>query len=75
MFSATLKPKELDMNKDQIKGRVDEVSGKTKAAVGKVLKDGEMVNKGRMEEIAGKARATYGDAKNEVKKEVNKDEA
>jgi uncharacterized protein YjbJ (UPF0337 family) len=61
------------MNKDQIKGRATEVSGKSKAVVGKVLKDGELANKGRMEEVAGKARATYGDAKNAVKKELNKD--
>ncbi len=61
------------MNKDQIKGRATEVSGKTKSAVGKVLKDGELVNKGRLEEVAGKARATYGDAKNEVKKELDRD--
>jgi len=40
------------MNKDQIKGRAEEVSGKAKAAVGKVLKDGELVNKGRLEEVA-----------------------
>jgi len=59
------------MNKDQIKGRAEEVSGKTKAAVGKVLKDGELANKGRVEEVAGKARATYGDAKNELNKSAN----
>lgn len=59
------------MNKDQIKGRAEEVSGKTKASVGKVLKDGELVNKGRVEEVAGKARANYGDAKNELKKDLN----
>jgi uncharacterized protein YjbJ (UPF0337 family) len=59
------------MNKDQIKGRAEEVSGKAKAAVGKVLKDGELVNKGRVEEVGGKARATYGDAKNELKKDQN----
>jgi uncharacterized protein YjbJ (UPF0337 family) len=61
------------MNKDQVKGRAEEVSGKSKAAVGKVFKDGELVNKGRAEEVAGKARATYGDARNEVNKEIKKD--
>jgi uncharacterized protein YjbJ (UPF0337 family) len=59
------------MNKDQIKGRAEEISGKTKAAVGKVLKDGALANKGRAEEVAGKARATYGDARNELKKDVD----
>jgi uncharacterized protein YjbJ (UPF0337 family) len=63
--------KEAQMNKDQIKGRAEEVAGKSKVTVGKVFKDGELANKGRAEEVAGKARATYGDAKNEVKKDVN----
>ncbi len=59
------------MNKDQIKGRAEEVSGKTKAAAGKVLKDGKLIDKGRMEEVAGKARATYGDAKNQLHKDAD----
>jgi len=63
----------IDMNKDQIKGRAEEVSGKTKATVGKVIKNDELTQKGQAEEVAGKARATYGDAKNTVKKEWNTD--
>ena len=59
------------MNKDQVKGRAEEVSGKTKATVGKVLKDGKLTDKGRMEEVAGKARATYGDAKHELNKDAD----
>ena len=63
------------MNKDQIKGRTEEVSGKTKAAVGKVLKDGKLVNKGRAEEVASKGapRHLWRRARNEVNKEVKKE--
>lgn len=57
------------MNKDQVKGRAEQVAGKTKAGIGKVTKDETLKNKGRMEEVAGKARATYGDAKHELDKD------
>ncbi len=57
------------MNKDQIKGRAEEVAGKAKKVVGGVVGDGTLKNKGRAEEAAGKVRATYGDTKDEVKKD------
>jgi uncharacterized protein YjbJ (UPF0337 family) len=57
------------MNKDQVKGRAEEVAGKTKTVVGKVIHDETLKNKGRVEEVAGKARASYGDAKNEIHKD------
>jgi uncharacterized protein YjbJ (UPF0337 family) len=61
------------MNKDQIKGRAEEMAGKTKKVVGKVIDDETLKQKGRVEEAAGKARATYGDVKHDFQKEVNKD--
>jgi uncharacterized protein YjbJ (UPF0337 family) len=57
------------MNNDQIKGRAEELGGKTKKVVGGVLGDGTLKNKGRLEEAKGKVRATYGDAKDQVKKD------
>jgi uncharacterized protein YjbJ (UPF0337 family) len=62
------------MNKDQIKGRMEEGAGKAKKVVGKVAQDDSLKNKGRMQEVAGKARATYGDIKDEWKKEDEKDD-
>jgi len=61
------------MNKDQIKGRVEEVAGKTKKVIGGTFKDEELKQKGRVEEAAGKARATYGDVKSDIKKTLNDD--
>ncbi len=61
------------MNKDQIKGRAEEVAGKTKKVVGGAVRDESLKQKGRVEEAAGKARATYGDAKHDLKKEWDKD--
>ena len=60
------------MNKDQIKGRVDEAAGKTKKVVGKIAQDESPKQKGRAQEVAGKARATYGDTKEEWKKDDDK---
>jgi uncharacterized protein YjbJ (UPF0337 family) len=60
------------MNKDQVKGRAEEVAGKTKKVVGGAVHDESLKNKGRAEEAAGKVRATYGDAKSDIEKEWNK---
>ena len=60
------------MNKDQIKGRAEEVAGKTKKVVGGAVHDEKLKNKGRVEEVAGKARATYGDAKNDLQKDADR---
>jgi uncharacterized protein YjbJ (UPF0337 family) len=57
------------MNKDQIKGRMDEAAGKTKKVVGKIAQDEALKQKGRTQEVAGKARASYGDTKEQWKKD------
>jgi uncharacterized protein YjbJ (UPF0337 family) len=63
------------MNKDQIKGREEELAGKTKKVVGKVIRNEELKDKGRLEEAAGKVRATQGDLKNDLEKEWSKRDA
>ena len=57
------------MNKDQVKGRMDEAAGKAKKVVGNIAKDESLKQKGSIQEVAGKVRATYGDAKEEWKKD------
>ena len=56
------------MNKDQVKGRVDEAAGKVKEVTGKVVGNKKLEEKGKTEEVAGAARAGYGDAKAEIRK-------
>ena len=58
------------MNKDQIKGRAEEVAGAAKKITGKVVGNKGLEEKGRAEKAAGKARAVYGDVKNELNKGV-----
>jgi uncharacterized protein YjbJ (UPF0337 family) len=53
------------MNKDQVKGRVEEATGKVKEVTGKVTGNKTLEEKGKVEEIIGKVRAGYGDAKDE----------
>jgi uncharacterized protein YjbJ (UPF0337 family) len=60
------------MNKDQVKGRAEEIAGKTKKVVGRVVNDESLKQKGRLEEAAGKARAHYGDVKRDLHKEWDK---
>lgn len=54
------------MNKDQIKGRMEEAAGKVKEVTGKVVGNKTLEEKGKVEEVAGKARAGYGDVKSKV---------
>ena len=56
------------MNKDQIKGRVEEAKGKVKVVVGKAVGNKRVEAEGDVEQVAGKVQKTYGDAKNEVSK-------
>jgi uncharacterized protein YjbJ (UPF0337 family) len=57
------------MNKDQVKGRMDEAAGKAKKVVGNITRDESLKQKGRAQELAGRARATYGDTKEEWKRD------
>jgi uncharacterized protein YjbJ (UPF0337 family) len=61
------------MNKDQVKGRAEEVAGKTKKVIGGVVNDQSLKQKGRVEEAAGKARANYGDVKRDLNKDLHDD--
>ena len=59
------------MNKDQVKGRVEEAKGKVKEVTGKVIGNKKLEEKGKVEEIAGKARANYGNVKHDLKRVAN----
>jgi uncharacterized protein YjbJ (UPF0337 family) len=61
---------EQTMNKDQTKGRIDEVKGKVKEIAGVVVGDKELEAKGKVQNIGGKAQAAYGDVKADLKKAV-----
>lgn len=56
------------MNKDQVKGRVQEAKGKVKEVAGKAVGNTRVEAEGDAEQLAGKVQKTYGDAKNELRK-------
>jgi len=60
------------MNKDQVKGRVEQAKGSIKENTGKALGDRELQGEGKVDKAAGKTQATYGDAKEKVKGAVDK---
>lgn len=61
------------MNKEQIKGRVDEAVGKVKETTGRAIDDKALQAKGLAQEVGGKVRATAGDIAEDVK-DANKKE-
>jgi uncharacterized protein YjbJ (UPF0337 family) len=56
----------LNMNKDQIKGRVDEAQGKAKEETGKLLDNKDMEVEGNVQKNVGKAQKGYGDTKKDI---------
>ena len=60
------------MNKDQVKGRVEQVKGSVKEAAGKVVGNEKLKAEGRVDKASGKTQATYGDVKEDVKDAVKK---
>lgn len=51
------------MNKDQVKGRVEEVKGAVKHAAGKAVGNQTLAAKGAAEKAGGQMQASIGDAK------------
>ena len=60
------------MNKDQVKGRVEQAKGAVKETTGKAVGDRNLEGQGKADKAAGKVQSTYGDAKEKVKNAVDK---
>ena len=55
------------MNKDQVKGRVEEAKGKVKEVAGSIIGDKTLESKGKVQKNVGRAQASDGDAKKTLK--------
>ena len=55
------------MNKDQVKGRVEEAKGSVKEVAGKAVGNPNLEAEGKVDQAAGKVQAGYGDAKDKLK--------
>lgn len=58
------------MNKDQVKGRVEEATGKVKEIAGKVVGNKDLEREGVVQGLGGKTQAAVGDLKADIKKIV-----
>jgi uncharacterized protein YjbJ (UPF0337 family) len=58
------------MNKNQIKGRINEAKGKSQEVAGKTVGNKQLQREGKVDKLGGKAEAAYGDLKKEVQRGV-----
>ena len=57
----------MGINKDQVKGRVNEAEGKIKEVAGKLVGNEKLEAEGKVQKNLGKAQARFGDVKKDVK--------
>jgi uncharacterized protein YjbJ (UPF0337 family) len=55
------------MDKDRIKGTVNEIKGSVKEATGKVLNKPTLIGEGRQQKIAGRIQHTVGVARDTIR--------
>ena len=60
------------MNKDQIKGLVEETKGKVNEAAGVILDDKGLEVEGNVQKNDGKVQSGFGDLKEKVKDDIDK---
>jgi uncharacterized protein YjbJ (UPF0337 family) len=60
------------MNKDQVKGRAEDLKGQVKEVTGNALGKDRLKTEGKTDQVAGKSQAAYGDAKEKAKDVIDK---
>jgi uncharacterized protein YjbJ (UPF0337 family) len=60
------------MNKDQVKGRVEEVKGKVKEVAGRTVGNPNLEDRGTIQKVGGTVQKSYGDLKEDVKDGMKK---
>ena len=63
---------EEDMDKQEIKGKVDKAKGWVKEKAGKITDNSKLESEGKADQIKGEARETYGKAKRKAGEIVEK---
>jgi uncharacterized protein YjbJ (UPF0337 family) len=62
----------MGINKDQVEGRAKEAAGKVQEVAGKAVGSTTQQVKGAVNKAAGAAQAKYGDVKNDIKSDMDK---
>ena len=60
------------MNKDQVKGRVEEAKGKIKEVTGHAVGNPDLEDRGTVQKVGGNLQKNYGDLKQDVKDSMTK---
>lgn len=60
------------MNKDQVKGVAEQAKGKLKEAAGDLTGNRQLQQEGRADQVGGSVRKSVGDAKEQVKRGIDK---
>ena len=60
----------MDINKDQVTGRIKEAEGKAKEIVGKIVGNEKLEAKGKIQKSLGVFQAQMGDLKKNVKSAI-----
>jgi len=60
------------MNKDQVQGRATQAKGDIEEGAGKMVGNQKLQGEGLVDQAKGKAQAVYGDAKEQVKKGIDR---
>jgi uncharacterized protein YjbJ (UPF0337 family) len=60
------------MNKDQVKGRIEQAKGAVKETAGKVVGNRKLETDGQIDQATGKTQAAFGDIKEDVKDAVKR---
>lgn len=61
---------EIEMNKDQVKGRVEEAKGKVKEIAGNLVGNKDLELEGKVQNTSGKIQTGFGDFKEDIKKSL-----
>lgn len=60
------------MNKDQVKGVAEQAKGRIKEAAGDLTGNRQLQQEGRADQVGGNVRKGVGDAKEQVKRAIDK---
>jgi uncharacterized protein YjbJ (UPF0337 family) len=60
------------VNKDELKGKIDQAKGYAKEKIGEITNDPELELEGKVDKAGGKVREAYGQAKRETKEVVDR---
>jgi uncharacterized protein YjbJ (UPF0337 family) len=70
--SRTANERSHDMNRDQVKGRIDQAKGKVKEEAGDLMDDKSTEVEGKIEKNIGRGQAEAGDMEERLKREQDK---